>query len=62
MQESFLRRKNVEAMTGLSRSHIYRLMEEGKFPSQYQLSLQAVGWKLSEIEEWMASRERISRA
>ena len=58
MQEQLLRRKSVEVKTGLSRAHIYRLMSDGKFPRPYKLSARAVAWKLSEIEEWQASRER----
>lgn len=55
--DRMLRRREVEHLTGFSRAHIYRLMAEGAFPRPYQLSARAVGWKQSEIAEWMASRE-----
>lgn len=50
-----LRRKEVEAITGLGRSSIYRLMRKG-FPKQINLGGRSVGWSQEEIMEWMQSR------
>ena len=56
---TILRRKQVEARTGLSRSTIYaRLREGGDFPKPIQLGAQSVGWLESEIDAWL--RERIA--
>jgi prophage regulatory protein len=52
---SILRRKQVEARTGLSRSTIYLRIQEGKFPKPVNLGLRAVGWLENEIEAWLAT-------
>jgi len=50
----WLRRKHVEALTSLSRSTIYRLMDKGKFPkSKGILAGNIVIWERKEVEEWM---------
>jgi len=51
-----LRRKQVEARTGLGRSSIYALIAANQFPRQVQLSTRAVGWKESDITAWLESR------
>ncbi len=53
----YLRCREVQEKTGISRSTIYRLMKAGEFPSPYRLSKGRVGWKLAEVEEWLDSRE-----
>ena len=53
----FLRRKQVEHITGLSRSSIYAMMAIGAFPRQKKIGLRAVAWRKEEIEEWVNSRE-----
>jgi prophage regulatory protein len=52
---SILRRKQVEARTGLSRSTIYLRIQEGTFPRPINLGARAVGWVENEIEAWLAS-------
>lgn len=56
-----LRRKQVEAITGLSRSSIYSKMETGTFPKQIKLGERAVGWLGDEIQAWLASRVATTR-
>ncbi len=51
-----LRRPDVEAQTGLSRSGIYDLMKAGKFPRPVPLGEKAVGWIEAEIEAWIEAR------
>lgn len=51
-----LRRKQVEARTGLSRSTIYDLMRDGHFPKPVSLGSQAVGWVESEVGAWVEAR------
>lgn len=53
---SILRRKEVEARTGLSRSTIYLHISKGTFPKPISLGPRAVGWIESEIDAWFASR------
>ncbi|MFA0113302.1 AlpA family transcriptional regulator [Vibrio sp. 10N.261.46.E11] len=52
----FLRLKDVIAATGLSRSTIYKFMDEEVFPKTIPLGGRAVAWLESEIEEWMEQR------
>lgn len=51
-----LRRPEVENRTGLSRSSIYKFMAEGNFPKPFKLAPRAVGWRESDIDNWIKSR------
>lgn len=53
---TILRRKQVEARTGLSRSTIYERIKEGTFPAPVALGARAVGWDAAAIDEWVADR------
>ena len=57
MAERILRRPEVEARTGLSRSTIYDWMKRGEFPKPVALGSRLVGWRESEIDAWLAARE-----
>jgi prophage regulatory protein len=57
MPEKYLRRPAVEAMTGLSRSTIYNLMNRREFPRPVRLTKKAVAWPESTIAQWLASRK-----
>ena len=43
MQDRLLRRREVEKITGISRSSIYRLMPDGEFPRPVKVGPAAVG-------------------
>jgi prophage regulatory protein len=59
---TILRRKEVQARTGLSRSTIYARVAAGTFPSPIDLGGgRAVGWVDAEIEAWVQSRIQASR-
>jgi prophage regulatory protein len=51
-----LRLPAVSEAVGLTRSSIYRLMDEGLFPRPVKLSPRAVGWRRGQIDEWLATR------
>lgn len=53
-----IRLKEVMTMTGLSRSTLYNLLAEEKFPKSVSLGDRARGFVLSEVEDWI--RERIA--
>lgn len=55
--EKFLRRPEVESITGLSRSAIYACMERGEFPRPRRIGRHAVAWRESDIEAWVMSRK-----
>lgn len=48
-----MKRKEVELVTGLSRSSIYARIELGTFPKAIRLGVRAVGWLESEIQDWI---------
>jgi prophage regulatory protein len=50
----FLRLPEVKQVTGLSRSSIYKRIQEGRFPTPVRIGGTAVGWVESEIAEWAA--------
>ena len=55
-----LRRSQVQARTGISRSGIYQKMADGEFPKSISLGPRAVGWLESSIDAWIQSRVELS--
>ena len=55
-----LSREQYEAVftVGLSRSELYRKMQEGTFPGSVKVSKRAVRWRESEVEGWIEERPR----
>lgn len=51
---TILRRKQVEAATGLSRSTIYQRVKDKTFPAPIALGPRAVGWRAGDIDTWLA--------
>ena len=60
-EERFLRLREVLDMTGLSRSSLYAMVSEGKFPEPVAISGRSKAWLLSETTSWMQERIRRSR-
>lgn len=67
---TILRRKQVEARTGLSRSTIYAKMRRNPnrpsdydptFPKQVSVGAKAVGWIEAEIDAWLIAQIEKSR-
>ena len=57
MVDSLLRRHQVEAQIGLSRSSIYAAMLRGEFPRPVKIGRRAVAWPKSIIDEWIRIRK-----
>lgn len=55
-KEKLLRLPEVKARTGLSRSTIYALIGQSKFPRHIPLGMRCVGWLESEIDAWIETR------
>ena len=51
------RRKQLEHHLGLSRSTIYSMMKQGRFPRPIRLSPGAVGWTSESIDQWLQDRK-----
>ena len=61
MAYQILKLLGVKKKVGLSGSSIYRLIQEGKFPSQIILAERSSGWLESEIDQWLEERIAVSR-
>ena len=57
--DRIIRAKEVIEMTGLSRTTLWRMEKYKSFPARVSLGKGSVGWKLSEIQKWVASRDKI---
>ena len=55
--ERFLSVKEASEITSLSRATMYRLIEREAFPRLRQLAPGRVGFRASEVEQWVATRE-----
>ena len=51
--QPILRIQDVIAVTRLSRSTIYRLIQAGKFPKPIKLTERASGWRYEAVEQWL---------
>ncbi len=61
MGERILRITVILDMTALSRSSLFRRVNDSTFPAPIRLggdNSRAVGWLQSEIDEWITSRPR----
>lgn len=52
---TILRRKQVEAATGLSCSTLYRRIKDKTFPAPVKLGPKSVGWRAGDIDAFLAS-------
>jgi prophage regulatory protein len=46
---------------GVSRSTLYKLIQEGKFATPVKLGPRSVGWLTTDADEFIAARVRASR-
>lgn len=51
-----IRLPEVMHKTGLSRSSIYKMIEDKQFPRQIRLGARSVGWVNSEVDDWLLQR------
>lgn len=51
--DRILRLNAVLDRTGLSRSTLYRKVDQGTFPAQVQIAARCVGWRESDITDWL---------
>ena len=53
--DRIIRLATVLHRTGLSRSTLYRKIQEGTFPRQFPISVNGCGWHESAINQWIAN-------
>ena len=54
-----LRPPQVQALTGLSRSTILRMVKQGTFPAPVRLGSRSIGWREGEIVTWLETRPTV---
>ena len=54
--ERLLRRPEVQQLTALPTSTLYRMLKEGRFPSPVKIGVRAVAWRAGEVADWLADR------
>lgn len=54
--ERILRWPEVQQLTGLSRTTVWRLIAAQQFPRSVKITSHAVGWRQSEVNAWIESR------
>ena len=60
--QRLIRRKEVQAKTGLGASSIYAMMKSGEFPQCLNLSERRVAWIESDIDKWISERIKNHKA
>ena len=62
MSNQFWRLPKVQQETGLSRTSIFRKMEDGTFPKSFKITERSVAWLSDEVEQWKAARLAVREA
>lgn len=58
----FLRRGQVIAKLGISKTTLYNLEKAGRFPQHFMLTPRCAVWRADEVDAWMAQRSGVSVA
>lgn len=53
--DRILRLNTVLDRTGLSRSTLYRKIQQGTFPAQVRIATRCTGWRESAVRDWMSN-------
>ena len=51
--DRFVREKECQHITGLSRTSRYEMEQAGTFPKRIQLNKRTTAWRLSDLLKWM---------
>lgn len=60
--DRILRMQDAVNVTAISRSTIYRMIDRGEFPPLLQISRGTVGFRESEIEQFLNTRHNVRGA
>jgi prophage regulatory protein len=55
-RHEIIRMRETCKLCGVSRFTIYRLVQDGDFPTPIRITPRCFGWKRGEILDWMESR------
>jgi prophage regulatory protein len=56
-QRRIIRARDLPATLGLSRSTIWRMVKDGRFPPPIKLSDNATGFRATDVDKWLDERE-----
>ncbi len=56
MQSRALRLKATQEKSGLTRTRIYEMMDEGTFPRPIKIGKRAIAWLEHEVDAWLQAR------
>jgi prophage regulatory protein len=62
MLDKIHRLPSALAITGLCRTALYNELAKGKFPEPVSIGSRAVGWKESDLAEWVNTRSKRATA
>lgn len=55
-----IRTEDLTRLLGLSRATIFRNVKAGRFPALMKISQRAIGWRIDDVEAWIAARAAAS--
>ena len=61
-QDRIIRLREVQHLTGYSRSGLYAAMKRGDFPQGVKLGPRATGWREADVRAWLQSRPAVYEA
>ena len=56
MEQRIMRRPEVLETVGIAVSTLYDWVASGRFPRPIRLGPKAVGWRVTDIDQWLAER------
>ena len=59
--DKVVRRRQLLELIGVSAATQWRMEKAGIFPQRFRVGKGSVGWHLTEVEEWLRSRDRVER-
>ncbi len=59
-QDRIVREQERLQITSISRSQAWQLEQQNRFPKRIRLGNRSVGWKLSELLDWVQNQPRVS--
>ena len=55
-----LRKPGVAQRVGLGKSTIDQMVRRGEFPAPIRLTPYAIGWRVEDVDTWLAERDKAS--
>ncbi len=56
-----IRTEDLTRRLGLSRATIFRNVKAGRFLAPIKISQRAIGWRIDDVEAWIAARAATSK-